>query len=173
MYHLPLFVFFFSDNTDSWLKQWLPYLPVFTVCSPRRSKWELWLCSTAGYKVCTLFLAHLRQGRMGCCDHLLSFIWPHLWMTSETLGQSSSNHVEPSFKGGLKICPNGHGPPYPYMINKHYFLGKKEVFQNVIYWKFTQALNEWKQYQCVWFINGLSGAMKNVTFISNADREFL
>ena len=61
------------------------------------------------------FLAHLsRRFRMNYCDHLPSII-----CLSTLLNDFSSEtsepvlfklHVEPSVKGGLKSCTNGHGP---------------------------------------------------------------
>ena len=61
------------------------------------------------------FLAHLSQRlRMSYCDHL-----PSIVRLSTTLNDFSSEtpvpiffkvHVDPSVKGGLKICTNGHGP---------------------------------------------------------------
>ena len=56
---------------------------------------------------------------MSYCGHLpsvvvtlTSVVRPHLLKTSplKTRGQFSSNHVEPSVRGGLKVCSNSQGP---------------------------------------------------------------
>ena len=67
------------------------------------------------------FLAHLiRMLRVSFCDHLPSVVRPSVCMsfvhTLKTFPSKTPEliffklHVEPSVKGRLKICTNGHGP---------------------------------------------------------------
>ena len=74
---------------------------------------------------------------MSYCDHLPSVVRPSTYLndfSSETSGPIFFKlHVEPSVKGGLKICSNGHGPlikmaAMPIYGKKYLLLQNKESF---------------------------------------------